>query len=297
MECLRADYGDSWMIIPDEDEMITHDDMIDNLDISYVRYVEDYQQFIDQKLVFQAYLPRKIGRARLFFNTLRMLKRLQELHRGVVLKNLEKSLAGVNFEEFLIRKEYDVIEEKFNVWYKYQFNQLYTQNGAYLDIGDVWLWYALIPMLIHGEYSRVDKVLEWRKKGKAVSSSTIDSIQSYVGAIRNAYIQRDYGHYERIPEYLKKAATLNIAVETYDYRYLTLLVESKQEIVGQQQQKDCISRIDALIQEYPERSELVCIKGDLYRAQGNTELAGECYQQCLEKNRNGMIIQYINSLQ
>ncbi len=295
MECLRADYGDSWMIIPDEDKMVIHDDMVDNLDVSYVHYVEDYRQFIDQKSVFQAYLPRKIERARLFFNTLRMLERLQELHRGVVLKSLEKTLAGFKPEELLIRKEYDVIEATFDIWYKYQFNQLYTKTGTYLDIGDVWLWYALLPMLINGEYNKVDNVLEWRKKRKDPFSNAIKSIQSYIDAIKDAYIQRDYERYERIRECLKKATSLDIAEETYDYRYLTLLVESKQENISQQQQKDSILRIDTLIQEYPERSELFCIKGDLYKDQ-DAERADDCYQQCLKKSRNGMILQYVNSL-
>ena len=191
MKCLRADYGDSWMMIPDEEGMITHEDMVDNLDVPYDEYVKDYQQFIDEDTVFKAYLPRKIGRAKKFFNRMRSLEKSQELQQMLVLKQMENVSLPL-LEVYQKDRKYDAIENTFRIWYKYQFDFLFAQNSAYLDIGDNLLWYALVPLLIRGEWSKVRNVLQWRYKIYG-ESEILESMEEYVEGVQGAYVQWDCG--------------------------------------------------------------------------------------------------------
>lgn len=295
MKCLRADYGDSWMMIPDEEGRITHEDMVDNLDVPYDKYVEDYQQFIDEDAVFQAYLPRKIERAKKFFNRMRSLEKSQELQRMLVLKQMENVSLPL-LEVYQKDRKYDAIENIFRIWYKYQFDLLFVQNSAYLDIGDNRLWYALVPLLIRGEWSKARKVLRWRYKmyGK---SEILEPMEEYVDGIQGAYVQCDCGEYDGISKYLEKIKMFSLATETFDYQYLSLRMRIEQSsVLCEAECMNILQQGETLYEKYPDKEEILCIMGDACRKGGKKEKAHQYYQECKKKTRNGMIIQYINSI-
>ena len=226
---------------------------------------------------------------------MRSLEKSQELQRMLVLKQMENVSLPL-LEVYQKDRKYDAIENIFRIWYKYQFDLLFVQNSAYLDIGDNRLWYALLPLLIRGEWSKVRKVLRWRYKmyGK---SEILEPMEEYVDGIQGAYVQCDCGEYDDISKYLEKIKMFSLATETFDYQYLSLRMCIEQStVLCEAECMNILQQGETLYEKYPDKEEILCIMGDACRKGGKKEKAHQYYQECKKKTRNGMIIQYINSI-
>ena len=128
-------------------------------------------------------------------------------------------------------------------------------------------------------------------------SEILEPMEEYVDGIQGAYVQCDCGEYDDISKYLEKIKMFSLATETFDYQYLSLRMRIEQSAaLCEAECMKILQQGETLFKRYPDKEEILCIMGDACRKGGKEEEAYQYYQECKKKNRNGMIIQYINSI-
>lgn len=296
IEILRDLYGDDWMIIPDASQQETHDDVLLNTDVPYTEYVKDYDRFLDNNKIENAYLPRKKAIMENFFCSTSLLKKSYEFYDGLINNKLQKSgITAEKLKSFVINRQYDAVKESMKDWYNIQFSQLFASGKQYLSIGDERLYYTLVPILLSGEYSKVNKVFVWKKR-KSVLKGKIKDLDEYVECIRSAYISLYYKDWERIKVCLSDAAEkFSMHEEQFDYIYLSLIADVKTNDDKTILEK-LLKSTHKLIEKYPENHDINCIIGDIYLKLGDSIMAEKQYISVRKNTRNGMLRMYIDEI-
>ncbi|MBR0456559.1 MAG: LicD family protein [Firmicutes bacterium] len=289
---LRADFGDSWVMIPESDDQGTWHNIASNDHISYQYYVDDYMQFLDADEIHKTYIPRKDFRMRKYFNDKRATGELQ---------NMKKMLIDAHYKEFgvdaVVLKEwaetgsYDKLEEYFGIWTRTQLSEIFKSVQTYINIGDDNLYYALLPLIHKGEYSRARSILEWRMRTGELEGMLLDEYE-YLKNIGDAY----EAIYEKdIPgaaAFFEEAKQHGFAFDRFNRGYLDLYLRVYGDLDAAAI-PDVRSELKQMISEYPERPELLCLLADVEFKAGNLEEAKALYEAAREDNHNGLLLLHI----
>lgn len=290
---LRFDYGDFWMYVPKENEQREHS-MIFDLNIPYEKVVNEYLKNIDYNHLMKIYKPRKKALFELFLSRLEALKEAEKYHAAMVNAGLE--LKGVSvpvLEDLLQEKKYKEIESIFEIWYKTQFSGVFRPIEAYLDIGDEYLYYALLAILLKGEYPSVKKVLEWKALTKP-NEGELKAIEDFVNNITESYTEVEEMNFELADKSLDKAKEFSYHNEQYDFLYLDLVLKVERNN-DKHLLRTLISEAEDLFDKH-NKWEVRALCGDIENKLGNSESAKQIYLEVKDKTDNGMLILHINDM-
>lgn len=293
-EVLRFDYGDSWMVVPDIDDQVTHDFTASNA-IPYRFYVEDYMQFVDEEAVLKAYAPRKKALLEQYFAYRQkqgICQGYRELHVQASLE--EKSKQFGSPENLLEKMEFQKMRELFSVWERYQFSQDFVPWRRLIRLPGDALKYALISQLMCGFYGRVIMILGWLEESSPLVGG-LESLRDFAQAIRCAYVAVDVRDMDSLRRSLleAEAAGFSLFEQQYDYCYLKLFSRANDN--------DCLfdeeflAKARNLVGMSPRRGEALLLLADVEARLGDEESAKLHYEQVLALTRHAFVVRRAHS--
>lgn len=281
----RMFYGNDWWVVPQGEEQRVHIDM-QSEDISYRYYLRDFNRFFEDGELFEARKEYKYGRLNKDFKQREWVHRTGKLISYRVNKKIEERLAAdnINLMEELDNKA--LLDDIFADYYRQQWNITLKDNFYLIELPEE-TWYAAIMNLLnnHEAYGKVSWVLQvYSEDHNGVLLPRFAEIQKFFDEWFE--IQKNY-YYERYEEGLKALETgrmdfpssRQIEIETVKY---------EAALADRKSYSECEKHIDALLEKYPENTELIKAKGDLLWNTGNKEWAMSVYDGVYDKTNNGM---------
>ena len=283
----REEYGEQWMYFPEN--MESEHTFVVNYSIPYSVYVEDYSLFLSEADLKSAFAKKKNLTRKQFFARLKTMKKSQELHTAQVIFNLNRKNISLNaLESFIEEGKVSQVREFFSKWEKVQFSPLFKNAKQCLEIGDEYLYYALMGLISSDRLMDAGKVLSWRKG----NTGNIAKLEEKIKNICDAWFFWHIGNENAMQQALHRAIEFQIPVEVYEEEYLKLQCENKNLEYDSVEQLQILQRkAEALFQRYPARKELLKLLGDISRKQGDTSNSTEMYYRCIRESRNGVICQ------
>lgn len=292
---LRFDYGDSWMYIPEGQDQVTHS-LTSSMTIPYKYFTEDYLQYLDPEEVRKIYPPRADAQVEVFFKKMATNKRIQVLKQAAVAASLRYNAKNIDLEKAVEDKDYEGLRSFYTAWYDNQLYAAFWKWTTYLDIGDGHLFYALLPLLMSGDFSKVLKITTWRKNADPLPlSERLDKLVRLADAVRQVYIAIDNKQPEEARRQLAIAKALPFAEDQYDCRYLSIVLDGA-ETDTPEKAKDVYERATAMEQAYPGKGEILVLMADACYALGDSEKAEELYVRAFEGTRHGIIRMHIQEV-
>lgn len=289
---LRFDYGDTWMMIPEHDLQIVHT-FAESTRISYSHFVDDYIRFINIDKLKKCYAPRKVASLDWYFSYRKNHKKRQRLKEAAVSASL--AYRGVTLDKvkaFYENSDFEALESEFSLWEKEQLSTAFWGWEKAVSIDREMLFYALIPLLMKGEYSKVRKVLLWSKKESDLPEDC-SSMLAAVECIRDAYIALEHGDEANGRGSLEQAAALGLAyiAQQYDYRYLSIAFSLRQ---AEPPIEWIEEKIGLLLAEYPDKGDVLALHADLLSLLGRSEEALAEYARAKAKTNNGLVLLHVS---
>lgn len=290
---LRFDYGDNWMYIPKVENQIVHS-FAESMTISYHNFENDYLPFIDTDKIFDAYYKRKEYLMKVFFANLKNHRKREKLKEAQVIASIEYSLKDNNYlSDLFVSKQYNKIEVFFKQWYSNQFHRSFWSWGTFIPLNDNLLFYALLPLVMNGEYSKVRKILMMR--GDKNISSELISMKKFVENIRNIYIAIDNHNIQYAYQLLLRLKNEEYSFdieEQYDYSKLSIQLSIGNVSADQlyDLKKNCIHLLD----KYPNDGEIISMYADILFNLGEKKECIKLYQEAFDKTQHGFVRMHIN---
>lgn len=280
----RKEYGEQWMYFPES--MESEHIFVVNYSIPYSSYVEDYSRFLNKADLRFAFAKKKSLRQRQFFARLKTMKKSQELHTAQVNFNLNRKNVSLNaLESFLEEGKGSQVQEIFSTWEKIQFSPLFKNAKQCLEIGDEYLYYALMGLIFSDRLMDAGKVLSWRNGNTGILAKLEEKIKN----ISDAWFFWHIGNEADMKVALQRGMEFQIPVEVYEEEYLKLQCENRMLDCGSAEQLQTLLRkTEALFHKYPGRKELLKLLADISRKQGNIKKALNLYYRCIGESRNGV---------
>lgn len=290
---LRFDYGDSWMIIPNVEEQIIHS-IASDMNVSYKYYLDDYLADFNYAELLKAYPKRKEAELNIFKAICESNKKMQELQSAMV--ELQATHVNVSeLKEMLEQGDFNGILDTLSFWYDAQCGEYFWPVREYLNIGDELLKYELTAMLVKGEFSKVLKIINWRKQNDEEVTKEIQVIESYAKLIREAYIMIDENNLNQLRNILLQCNQKKLSVQQYDYKYLKAYCDTylydPEGLEGTEQE------VRGMLDDYPHRGEIIALLGAIEEIKGNADQAVHYYAEAFENTRNGLVkLQIIDAI-
>lgn len=281
----REEYGEQWMYC--SENMESEHTFVANYSTPYSVYVEDYGLFLSEADLKSAFANKKSLRRKQFFARLKTMKKSQELHAAQVDLNLNRKNVSLNALETLLEEgKVSQVQEVFSKWEKIQFSSLFKNAKQCLEIGDEYLYYALMGLISSDRLMDAGKVLSWRRGNTGIIAKLEEKIKN----ISDAWFFWHIGNENAMQEALYRAMEFEIPVEVYEEEYLKLQYENKNLEQDSVEQLQILQRkAEELFQKYPARKELLKLLGDINLKQGDIRNAIEMYYRCIRESRNGVV--------
>ena len=285
---LRSDYGDDWMYIPEPDNQIVHP-YTSNMNISYQNYIDDYSQFVNMDEVFEVYEDRKKKLMELYFINKKNHLIRQKIKTAQVQASLEYNAdkSNIDFEALIKNESYDQIEEFFKVWYDNQFHKSFWGWDLFISLDDDMLYYALLPLLLKGGFSRVRKTIMMREREGELSTQ-LSEMLDFTNAIRDVYVAIDNSNETMALEALARCDSMVVDYKQnqFDYRKLKVTYALKQD----DRDLDALKRTtQTMLEDYPDNGEIISLYADVLYAQQDYQNALAAYEDAYPKTNHGFI--------
>lgn len=285
-DTMRIDYGDNWMYIPSSSEQIVHG-YNENQEISYIHFVDDYMQFLNKDKLLKCYDKRKEAAVESFYRESKFHLGKQHLFQIRIEMELEQVLDKNNPLPSLLEKgNYKAIKKIFSTWYERQFSIAFWKWNTFLTIRDEWLYYALYPLLMDGEFSKAFTILNWRSKKTDPMDSKLQLLFDETTLIRNAYIHIDNKRYVQARQLLESAqAPFDQALDIQKMN-LFLCLKNDLSLEDLQMLKQLAERLS---RHNPKNGEIRKLMADIYWKLDEKGLAYQNYQTAYITTSHGFV--------
>ncbi len=284
-EVLLLAFGDRWIDIPQQADRGAHV-FVNDLDLPCELYEVELQKYVSKQenlsfLYFKKDYWFSILSDRNYVN-----QRFRILYHHLVNYKLIRQLITkrINLRKLAREGKYFKIKQVFLEYYEQQLVHAKYYN-VYMPLCDRLIYYAMLPLLYEGEYSKVRKVLGLRSVGNRKVLPTylksLENISKKCAEITsNIYTYFDYN----------KAREL-VNESLIDYPNLITLyradicLDIKMGICS----RDTKKRLIHYLSKYPYDGELLKYYGDILKIEGANEKAIRYYKKALGFVNNGMV--------
>ena len=256
-EVLYGEYGDDWMMIPDVDNVWSHD-TIQNLEVPYSEYEKAYEGSIDVDSFAKAQAKNKEYKLDRFF-----AHRKMDAYKADHLEAVALSCLGrADFREVFLR-----IQEQL-----FRYHRLIGVNDSFLEG-------ILKEKIIAGDLRFVDKVSK-------LYQGTDRRVLEIFEDLKKLRKVRGYYFTGEGAEHIKDALKL-----TKKYHSQINMVEfiCQVQIEHNGADSDTMETVNKAIDVFGRRPRLLKILADGYRSSGSREEAEKLYKEILEFSKDGMV--------
>lgn len=291
----RAGYGDSWMIVPEEDAQAIHTVILD-FEIPYYKYAEDYMVLIDKQEV-----EENIKRVKPTEMKMEQMRRPvvqeKETLKGILLREHLKNKIkeeDINLKNLTDLYDYEAIGELYAEYLELQFSRSLRFWKVFIPLEDELLYPILVKLVCcDGEYYTADKILALRaESGRSAMSEELSRLTELIDSCRQISIalwdEQDFGAVKRI---LDNSSDTGFFCVDLELARLSVMVHQAEDTDAYQKVKKQAQR---LLEKLPNQGECMKLLADAEYELGNKETAMELYDQALEQTSNGLVCLDIN---
>lgn len=276
---LSGFFGDSWYILPEAEDQVTHD-VVHNMNRSYMVYESDYMRFIDKKKAIKHHARAKRVQVLKLKAEREDIAKTNELNAIAASLDLRSKLTKEKAEELFNEKKYGELEQYTAPFINEQGRGMYRKFGLKMDVDADIAWYAMMGQINVGKFYNVSSFIHLYQSEKfAGISDTIKKLQ----AAKKHYYEGSYDAAVTICDELLKESPDNLSA--YKIK-LDILVQSE---IASEDRVSLMSEIEG----YYDRTgdiELKKYLGDIYLQMGEKDKAFELYNMVKGNTRNGLIL-------
>lgn len=278
---LRRQFGDSWMIVPDESNQEDHN-TFDNYHIPCKTFIRDYTPFID----FDAFRADNVIRKK--HNLQLLMEKVQEQKLNVVSGYILHDMALTPLicqlsEEacrMLEQERYEDLVRYYEPYYSAQLQAPYIKEGVALSVDPAVLHTCALALTMCGRFGQAEKLINASK----VDTAGIRELREMILDIRDCMLAAEEGRFE----------DAKILAEKWHGRYPAQLnlgaFSIRQSLRENGDPASLAARVETLLKYYPENDELLFLMGNLLEKLNKGEEATGWYRRCLAVTRNGLIL-------
>ena len=291
-EFCRAGYGDSWMIVPEEQDQETHTVILD-FEIPYRKYREDYMARLKEPQVLADIKKTKDAQITSLHKEQKTMRE-KNLLKGVLFANrFENEIHAQGIDLTLETCDYEKIGELYQDYMNLQFSKSYLNWDSFVPLKDA-LLYPILAKLVYydGQYYRADKILSLREKaGKAARCEEIDGLKQMILLCRELSVAIwDLQDYEKAQHILKKASELTAQNQMCADLEIGKLYVDFYHASDRNTYDKVKDKAQHLAERFPMRGECMKIAADVALVSGNKMEAAELYEKAAVTTRNGLIL-------
>jgi len=289
IEQLRIDYGENWMIIPSNNEQITHFSWTD-LNTSYLEHMNYIHNSIDLTLFRKNLLQRKIRNVlRYHFNDV-MKKEILKLEYISQQLSLNKTISCINnLNELYQNEQYAKICEIFENYILFQSSATMTKSNSFLEIEDKVLEYILTSVIYIGKFALADKILKIRKKHNQLTKKLIE-IELLINSVSEINL---YKYNKNLIEMKAKIVTL---AEKYPNQPDVSLAFYEVLLIENSEMDTLLIRLEKMLNNKAFNGEVLYLIGLYYLNFKNFTTAREKFIQARNITNNGITLLKINEV-
>lgn len=274
---LRAEFGDTWMIIPDEEHQEDHS-TFDNYNVPCKTFQADYKPFIDFKMAWKNFSERKKGNLANIHNKRQTILDNAAMNRALQELALEGIISSVTEEvrQWLHAEQYGRLAEYFEGYYSAQLSPVLMGSCMAIRVDRQVLDAAALALVMTGRFGQAQKLI----RISGISTQTTEKLLELITDIRACMLADEEERWSDAKLLAEKwigeyPLQLNLAA----FLIRQGIRESEDGMLLKQ-------KTQALLTCYPKSDVLLKLMGDLSKG----EEAAEWYQKCLEVTRNGLIL-------
>lgn len=289
----RVAYGDSWMYVPENDEQVVHNALQD-LDIPFHEYTDNYMPCVNRKRVFRAFRRNKKSSMKAFVH-----RRLVEKNEAEIKAHLfEQENAFVlcsRIEELnalLQKKDYEQLNAILQPYYTLQLNCNVRKYGVQAKIDDEVLYVAMMNYIEQGRYYVANNLLKMRKISEEPLTENILMAEKMINVCRELsvliYDLKNYDKLQEVLEIYEKEFPEQIDV----FRSKLWLMDKKAG--SDEEWERIVSLAKSALELYPFDGEIMAFLAHAQLELGEKERAMETYKEAVTQTRNGIIWEKVN---
>ena len=280
IEMLQEAYGVTWREYPKNRDGGYH--YVENLNVPYPVYVNDYMQFLDKDKVVEDFA--KFKRKELY-DVLAHVEATPPMHR------IRIEPERMRIEAFGAPGQYgdnlpDEVKDALHAYISKQLGADYRYWVVWGDITDEWLVAGCKMLFDEGDYSTIMRLLSLREIAveKPLSGPML-AIKNRIEATYEGYNAIDYKDLDKVKEILANPYNLDDLVKLH----LRLYVDSQEDLSGEGAPK-LLEEAEAALEAYPNDYEFKRYKALALFNMGNTAEAAELFDDIIANCNNGMTV-------
>lgn len=284
-QVLMMAYGNRWVDIPPLGEQETHP-FVTDLDIPYTVYEEENKKYLDKKGFLDFKYKKKDRWFEIVGDRNCANKQAIQLQAYAELVKIENKIAAgkLKLEKLVEQGRFDVLKDLFRNYYRIQFSKM-KFYGNYFEMPDAYLWAALYPLVMEGDYLKLLKVVELRgSENLAPLSENMQQLKELCDACvditNDIYVFKKYKKAKKLIDQWITIYPKMITLCRADICVSYLLEEDLEEM---------LPRLKRYLRYYPNDGELLKYYGDYLIKTNETEDAIRYYKKAYSTVANGFV--------
>ena len=275
-DVLYGEYGDNWNEVPDVEYQAIHPGY-ENYHVPYEYYDRDINASLDRGKYLDMVFDKKINRLKRFFLNNDIQRDILRKKNEMLIRTSDEAADRKFCEEALAEGNYQGIRDRLAKYESLQ-RDAYGYNLALQMDRD--LRYALTySLLMSGDIKYTDRQGKYLGDAADARMKEIFADLPRIREVRHSYF---YGTQDKfIGECRELLGKYPDQVDLNEFRLMYDLANGGDN-------DELLARTNELIAKYPGRYRLLKIRGDIYRAKGETDKAKELYNDVLAVSNDGM---------
>ena len=275
---LRAEFGDSWMMVPDQAHQEDHS-TFDQYRVPCKTFIADYAPFIDYDKF------RRDNARRKRYNLESLPAKLQVQKDNAILAHMMHELntaqltAALTQEAkgMLQKEDYGALAAYFEPYWAGQLQSELIKYGLAINVHPDVLHAATLSLIMTGRFGQAQKLLQ-------VNNVTGGELWELILDVRACMLA------EEEQRYSDAAALADRWSKKYLWQLNMAIFQVRQGIRDKQDASVLLPKLAALMEHYPDSDEAMKLMGDLLTLQGNAGDAENWYRRCRAITRNGLLL-------
>ncbi len=275
---LRSQFGDTWMMVPEEQHQETHDSY-SNLHIPSDVFRQDYVPFLDLGKMRQECLKRKKHSVKAKKKLMKVKQEQAQMQKIFYELELEQMLRQMpeEVESWLREEQYAKVAAYYEPYVQAQLSALLKTHRVALDVTEPVLHAAALSLTMVGRFGEGEKLIMLTPD---VPSERIGALLTFISDIRACVLAQEESRMADAAAIAGKwlpLYPLQHDLALFDLRHSTASVAQR------------LTRTAAFLERYPGSDQLMLLMGDLHQQAGHAAEAEDWYRRTLECTHNGLI--------
>lgn len=282
---LRAEFGDSWMMVPETSQQEDHD-TFDCYHIPNKEFIADYSPFIDFEEMRKDCIARKKHNIRKLEVSRQLEQNRGEMTQLLYQVALEPLITSLSPEAsaLLVEDRHYELAELLRPFCEGQLTPVLVEQRRTLPVCKEVLYAAAVSLVMVGRFGEAERLISLYEGNEAVYTDHITQLAQLIVDVRACVLACEE------QRYADAAALADKWLPRYPLQLNLATFKIEQGLRDGEDPAALLERATALLARYPDNDTLLFLMGRLYTALGNAEEGLVWYTCCAARTRNGLLL-------